>query len=169
MQSAQQEADEHSAQQVADDVDEQKGRHDGIAVEVVPERVELRGAPNLVNIVGQSVEAHERSPGDPADQGERRRDGGEPGCAPHTQERHTQVTQGQEEGGGDDADEVQGVADRTGHCTGYEWRERRALISCPGDEVECDTHRCQDDTGRKGIALEGVSAGKSRLIPLRCR
>src|SRR5579864_4306556 len=43
-QPTQHEADEHGAQQVADDVDEQVGRHDGVAVEVRPECGKLRGA-----------------------------------------------------------------------------------------------------------------------------
>jgi hypothetical protein len=109
------EADQHCARQVADNIDEPVGRHDGIAVEVRPERGKLRGEPSPVDIVGQVVEAHESGPGDPADQGQRRRDGGEPRCAPHAQQRHAQVAQGQEEGGSDGADEVQGVAGRTGH------------------------------------------------------
>ncbi len=70
-QPAKHDADQHSARQVADDVDEQVGRHDGVAVEVRPERGELRSAADLVDIVGQGVEAHERGPGDPADEGER--------------------------------------------------------------------------------------------------
>ena len=41
------EADQHGAQQVADNVDEQVDRHDGIAVEVRPERGELPSAADL--------------------------------------------------------------------------------------------------------------------------
>jgi hypothetical protein len=163
MQPTQHEADQHRAHQVTDDVDHQVDRHDGIAVEVRPERGELRGAAGLDDIVGQVVEAHERGPGDPADQGERRREGGEPGCAPHAQERHAQVAQGQEEGGGDGADEVQRVAGRTGHRTADERPERRALISFPGDEVEGDRERCQDDAGRQAQTLEGVRRGDVRM------
>ena len=143
-QPAQHEADEHGARQVADDVDEQVGRHDGVAVEVVPERSKLRGDAGLNDIIGQVVEADERGPGYPSDQGQRRRDGGEPGRASHAQQRHAQVAQGQEEGGSDGADEVQGVAGRTGHRAG---EERRTAISLPRDEVECDTQRREDDAG----------------------
>src|SRR5947208_4993622 len=103
-QPAKHDADEHGAEQMADDVDEQEGRHRGVAVEVRPERSKLGSAADLDDIIGQVVEAHERSPGDPADQGERCRDGGEPGRAPHAQQRHTQVTQGQEKGGSNSAD-----------------------------------------------------------------
>jgi hypothetical protein len=112
-QPTQHEADQHSAHQVADDVDQQVDRHDGIAVEVCPERSELRRAAELVDIIGQSVQTHECRPGNPADEGERRTDGSKPGRAPHAQQRHAQVAQRQEEGGGDGADEVQGVAGRT--------------------------------------------------------
>ncbi len=86
VQPAKHEADQNRAEQVTNDVDEQLSRHDGIAIEVRPERGKLRGTANLDDIVGQGVEAHERSPGDPTDQGECRRDGGEPGRAPHAQE-----------------------------------------------------------------------------------
>jgi hypothetical protein len=50
---AKHEADQHGAKQVADDVDEQVGRHYSVAVEVRPERSKLRGAACLVDIVGQ--------------------------------------------------------------------------------------------------------------------
>ncbi len=163
-QPAQHDADQYGAEQVADDVDEQEGRHDGVAVEVHPERNELRGAAGLDDIVSQGVDAHERSPGYPADEGQRRRDGGEPGRAPHAQQRHTQVAQGQEEGGSDAADEVQGVAGRTSHRAGDKRRERRALISFPGDEVERDAQRREDDAGRKAHALECESGGHWRLL-----
>lgn len=93
VQSPKREADEHSTEQMADDVDEQEGRHNCIAIKVRPERGKLRGATSLVDIVGQIVEADERSPGDLADQGEGRRDGGEPRRTPHAQERHAQVAQ----------------------------------------------------------------------------
>jgi hypothetical protein len=164
MQPTQHEADHHRAEQVADDVDEQVDRHDGIAVEVRPERSELRRAAELVDIIGQSVQAHERRPGNPADEGECRRDGGEPGRAPHAQQRHAQVAQGQEEGGSNGADEVQGVAGRTSHRTRDERRERRALISLPGDQVERDRERREEDAGRQADALEGESGGAFRLL-----
>ncbi len=48
-------ADKHGARQVADDVDEQVDEHDGVAVEVRPERSELRCAAGLGDIVGQGV------------------------------------------------------------------------------------------------------------------
>jgi hypothetical protein len=48
-------SDEHGAEQMADDVDEQVGGHDGVAVEVRPERGKLRGAADLGDIVGQVV------------------------------------------------------------------------------------------------------------------
>jgi hypothetical protein len=104
-------ANHHRAQQVADDVDHQVDRHDGIAVEVRPERSSLRCAAELVDIIGQRIQAHERSPGNPADEGESRRDRGQPGSASHAQERHAQIAQRQEERGSDGADEVQGIAD----------------------------------------------------------
>src|SRR5258708_140092 len=84
-QPTQHETDEHAAEQVADDVDEQIDRHDGVAVEVRPERGKLRNEASLGDVVGQAVYAHERGPGDPANQGERRRDGGKPRRAPHAQ------------------------------------------------------------------------------------
>jgi hypothetical protein len=164
MQPTQHEADQHRAHQVANDVDQQVDRHDGIAVEVPPECGELCSAADLVDIIGQGIQAHERGPGDPADQGERRRDGGEPGCAPHAQQGHAQVAQGQEEGGGDSADEVQRVAGWTGHRTGDERRERRALIALPGDEVERDRERREEDAGRKAHALEGESSAGFHLL-----
>src|SRR5439155_26056903 len=40
-QSSQHDGDQHGAQQVADDVDEQIGEHDGVAIEVRPEPSEL--------------------------------------------------------------------------------------------------------------------------------
>ena len=55
---------------MADDVDEQVDRHDSVAIEVSPERDKLRGAADQDDIVGQGVNAHERGPGDPANQGE---------------------------------------------------------------------------------------------------
>jgi len=161
MQTTKHEADHHRAEQVADDVDQQVDRHDGIAVEVCPERGKLRGATDLVDIVGQVVEAHERGPRDPAEEGERRRDGGEPRRTPHAQQRHAQVAQGQEEGGGDGADEVQGVANRTSHRA---VDQRVTEISRPRDEVEGDRERCEDDAGRKGVALECEGGGYSGLF-----
>ncbi len=164
MQPTKHEADQHRAHQVADDVDPQVGRHDRIAVEVRPERSELPSAADLVDIRGQGIQTHERGPGDPADQGECRRDGGKPGCAPHAQQRHAQVAQGQEEGGGNGTDEVQGVVGRTGHRAGDERRERRALISRPGDQVEGDRERSEEDAGCQAQALEGESGGHPRLF-----
>src|SRR5947208_500038 len=51
-QPTQHEGDEHGAEQVADDVDEQVGRHDSVAVEVCPERGKLRGAARCRDVVG---------------------------------------------------------------------------------------------------------------------
>jgi len=164
MQPTQHEADQHRAEQVADDVDEQVDCHDGIAVEVRPERGELRRTTKLVDIIGQRVQTHERSPGNPADEGECRREGGEPGGAPHAQEQHAQVAQRQEEGGGDSSDEVQGVAGWTSHRTRDERRERCALISLPGDEIERDRERREEDAGRQADALEGESGGSFRRL-----
>jgi hypothetical protein len=45
---------------------------------VRPEQGKLRGAARCRDVVGQRVETHERGPGNPADQGERCRDGSEP-------------------------------------------------------------------------------------------
>src|SRR5437667_10750879 len=67
-------------------------------------------------------------------------------------------------GGGDGADEVQGVASRTGHGAGH---ERRAEISRPGDEVEGDRERREDDAGRQAPALEGESGNAWRLLRMR--
>lgn len=39
-----------------------------------------------------------------------------------------------------------------------------ALISRPGDEVERDRERREDDAGREGIALEGESSGSFHLL-----
>ena len=66
MQPTQHEADQHRAHQVANDVEQQVDRHDEIAVEVPPERGELCSAADLVDSIGQGVQAHERGPGDPA-------------------------------------------------------------------------------------------------------
>ena len=153
-QPTQHEADEHGAQQVADDVDEQVGRHDGIAVEGHPECGKLRGAAGPANIVGQRIETHERGPGNPADQGQRRRDGGEPGRTPHAKQRHAQIAQRQEKGGSDGTDEVQSVAGRTGHGA---VDERLAEIALPGDEIERDGERREENADCKTSALEGKS------------
>lgn len=93
-------------------VDEQVDRHDRIAVEVRPEGGQLWGAPGQGDVVAQIIDAHERGPGDPADQRKRRTEGGKPGCTPHTEQGHSQIAYGEEEGGGDPADEVQHVANR---------------------------------------------------------
>jgi hypothetical protein len=47
---------------VADDVDQQVGEHDGVAVEVRPERNELWGTAGLGDVVGQVVDADQRGP-----------------------------------------------------------------------------------------------------------
>ncbi len=168
-------ADKHGARQVADDVDEQVDEHDGVAVEVRPERSELRCAAGLGDIVGQGVDADQRGPGDPADEGERRRDRCEPGCAPHAEQRHAQVTQGQEEGGSNGAYKVQGVASRTGHGAGNDRtghgavQDDRLWIFRPRQDVEGDAQRCEDDAGRKARALEFESGGHWRLFCMRWR
>jgi len=116
--SAKHEADEYRAQQMADYIDEQVDCHDWIAVEVGPERSELCGAAKPVDIISQGVQAHERGPGNPPEQGEGCRERGQPGRAPHPQQRHAQVAQGEEEGGGERANEMECVAGRPGHRTG---------------------------------------------------
>src|SRR3989440_7897057 len=160
------EADEHGAEQVTDDVDEQISRHNGVAVKMPPERNKLRCAAGQVDIVGKVIDAHERGPGNPANQGQRCRNGSEPGRAPHAEKRHAQVAQGQEEGGSDAANEVQGVAGRTGHRA---VDERLAEISRPGDEGECDAQWREDDAGRKAYALEYESGGHRCLFQMRWR
>jgi len=169
-QPTQHDADKHGAEQVADDVDEQVGEHDVVAVEVRPEGSELRCAADLGDVVGQVVYANQRGPGDPAHEGERRRDRCEPGRAPHAQQRHAQVAQGQEEGGGNGTDEVQGVASRTSHHAGRDRSGRsgvqgdRRRIFRPRQDIESDAQRCQDNAGRKAQALERESAGHCCLF-----
>ena len=133
---------------------------------MLPERDKLRGAAATIDSVGQVVEADERGPGNPSDQGECRRDGGKPGCASHAQQRHAQVTQGQEEGGRDGTDKVQNVAGRASHRAGD---ERLAAISRPREEVERDRERREDDAGRQAQTLECECGGHRCLLALRCR
>ena len=56
---------------------------------------------------------------------------------------------------------MQGVAGRTGHRAG---NERLTEISLPGDEVERDRERREDNAGRQAQALEGESGGYWRLL-----
>ena len=65
-----------------------------------------------------------------------------------------QAAQGQEEGGRDSTNEVQGIAGQTSYRADDQRRERRALIALPRDEVERDRERREDDAGRKERALE---------------
>jgi len=53
----------------------------------------LRWAAGQGDIIGQVIYADQGGPGHPANQGERRRDGSEPGCAPHAEQRHAYSTE----------------------------------------------------------------------------
>src|SRR2546423_473628 len=67
--------------------------------------------------------------------------------------------------GRDEAQPTKHVADEHGaEQVTDDVDERLALISRPGDEVECDAQRREDDAGRKAHALECESAGHRCLF-----